>query len=148
MDHHSSIVCDDLDYVSPALFERHLTLIICRNIATVMCAPVAPQILDDFSLAGDGIYATLIVSIWELGEALGPLITAPLSEMFGRRLVYNIANMLFIVFAICCATSTNIHSLVAFRFLNGLVVAAITLNPGKLPAPYGVLKHQVMNHRC
>ena len=34
--------------------------------------------------------------VWELGEAAGPLLIAPLSEAFGRCYVYNIANVLFI----------------------------------------------------
>ena len=94
-----------------------------------MCAPVAPQILGEYHSDND-LYFTLLVSIWELGEVIGPLIIAPLSELYGRLPVYHVANILFIVFAVGGAMATNIHMLIAFRFLNGMSVASITLNPG------------------
>lgn len=43
--------------------------------------------------------------------------------------MYHTANILFIVFSVLCAVSSNIHMLVAFRFFNGMAVAAVTLNP-------------------
>jgi len=45
------------------------------------------------------------VTIWELGEAAGPLLIAPLSEMYGQYPVINGANMLFIVATVLAATS-------------------------------------------
>ncbi|KAK0745557.1 hypothetical protein B0T18DRAFT_409707 [Schizothecium vesticola] len=49
--------------------------------------------------------SVLLVTIWELGEAAGPLLIAPLSEMYGRYPVINGANMLFIVATVLAATS-------------------------------------------
>ncbi|KAI9689945.1 MAG: hypothetical protein M1822_009827 [Bathelium mastoideum] len=98
------------------------------QLATVICAPLVPQILKDFNSANFS-YSTILVSIWELGEVVGPLGYAPLSEVFGRLPVYHVANVLFVTFAVCCATATSTHTLVAFRFLNGMSVASITLNP-------------------
>lgn len=93
-----------------------------------MCAPAAPLILKTFS-STDRINETLLVSIWELGEAFGPLLIAPLSEMFGRAPVYHSANMLFCIFSIATAVSSNVDMLIAFRFFNGVAVASIVLNP-------------------
>ncbi len=104
-------------------------MFISRQLATVICAPVAPQVLQAFD-SNNYLYTTLLVSIWELGEVVGPLLIAPLSELYGRLPVYNAANILFIVFAIGGAAATNIHMLIAFRFLNGMSVASVTLNPG------------------
>jgi len=94
----------------------------------MMCAPPAPEILLHFKETNQ-IYVTLLVSIWELGEACGPLLIAPLSETYGRLPIYHTTSILFVVFSICCALSSNLNMLVAFRFLNGMTVAAITLNP-------------------
>ena len=99
-----------------------------RNLATLMCAPAAPLILQEFS-SNNQLYQTLLVSIWELGEAFGPLFIAPLSEIYGRAPVYNAVNTLFCIFSIAGAVSTNIQMFVAFRFLNGMAVGAIVLNP-------------------
>ena len=93
-----------------------------------MCIPAAPQILREFG-SSNTLYETLLVSIWELGEAVGPLLTAPLSEIFGRSPVYNATNITFVIYSIACAVSSNLNMLVAFRFFNGIGDASITLNP-------------------
>ncbi|KAF5868420.1 putative mfs multidrug protein [Botrytis fragariae] len=103
-----------------------MTLVV--NLATGMCTPAAPQILEEISPNASKVYINIVVSIWELGEACGPLLAAPLSEVYGRYPIYHIANVLFVVFSIAGALSTNIGMLVAFRFFNGFAVASITLN--------------------
>lgn len=60
---------------------------------------------------------------------LGPLLIAPLSELYGRTRVYNTGNILFVVFTIAGGLSRNIEMLIAFRFLTGVTLAPITLNP-------------------
>lgn len=98
------------------------------NLATLMCAPAAPLIIRDFGSSSQ-IKKTLIVSIWELGEACGPLLVGPMSEIFGRAPIYHIMNASFCVFSIACAVSRDTDMLIAFRFLNGFSVASIVLNP-------------------
>ncbi|KAI1778521.1 MFS multidrug transporter [Hypoxylon cercidicola] len=98
------------------------------TLATIICAPVAPQILDEFNQENT-FYLTLIVSIWELGEIIGPLIVAPLSELYGRFYIYHAGTILCLIFSAACALSTNIQMLVAFRFLNGVAVISTALNP-------------------
>lgn len=98
-----------------------------RNLATVLCIPAVPQILSEFH-STSSLYGTLLVSVWELGEAVGPLLTAPLSEVFGRAPVYNATNLIFVVFSIACAVSANPSMLIAFRFFNGIGDASLALN--------------------
>jgi len=71
----------------------------------------------------------LLVTIWELGEAAGPLLIAPLSEMYGRYPVMNAANLLFILASVLAATSASVPQFVVARMLNGLAVAVNVLNP-------------------
>ncbi|KAF3023721.1 hypothetical protein E8E14_014072 [Neopestalotiopsis sp. 37M] len=104
------------------------TLDFAVNLGVIICAPVAPQVLAEFHEEGTS-YLTLIITIWEMGEILGPLIVAPLSELYGRFYIYHAGTILFIVFSAACALSTNIHMLVAFRFLNGMAVVSTALNP-------------------
>lgn len=94
-----------------------------------MCTPAAPQILDEFH-PKDKIYEILLVSIWEMGEGVGILVLAPLSELFGRLPVWHTANVLFCNITLGGALSTNIHMLIAFLFLGGLTVASLALEPG------------------
>ncbi|KAJ6447068.1 MFS multidrug transporter [Purpureocillium lavendulum] len=73
--------------------------------------------------------ATLLVTIWELGEAAGPLLIAPLAEMFGRWPLYNAANTLFALALVFGALSHDMGELIASRTLTGMAVAANVLNP-------------------
>lgn len=63
--------------------------------------------------------STLGVSTFLIGFASGPLLFAPLSEMYGRNPIYRITFLLFAVFNLGCALSPNIASLLVFRFLCG-----------------------------
>jgi MFS family permease len=69
----------------------------------------------------NSLLATFVVSIYLLGYAIGPLIMAPLSEIYGRLPVYHVSNVLFVVFTVACAVSSNLGMLIAFRFLDGCV---------------------------
>lgn len=92
---------------------------------------MASQITKDLNHSDEAnkSASVLLVTIWEFGEAAGPLFIGPLSEVFGRYRTYNAANILFIcatVFAACCQ-STNFF--IVARALTGLAVAANVLNP-------------------
>lgn len=68
-----------------------------------------------------------------LGFASGPLLLAPLSEVYGRTVVYHVTNVLLIVFTVLCAIAWSEASLLAFRFLSGFVgVATITIGSGTI----------------
>lgn len=71
----------------------------------------------------------LLVTIWELGEAAGPLLIAPLSELHGRYLVMNVANTFLILSTILAATATSVPTFILARALTGLSVTANVLNP-------------------
>lgn len=90
--------------------------------------PAAPQVIADFHV-GDSVYTTLLVSIWELGEGIGPFFIGPLAERFGRLPVYHIGNLLGSLCSVAGALSTDISMLVAFRFLSGLFSTSLTLGP-------------------
>jgi MFS family permease len=47
------------------------------------------------------------------------VVIAPLSEMFGRLPLYHSCNLLFIIFTIAAAVSTNMGMFIVFRFLMG-----------------------------
>ncbi|RDL33668.1 MFS general substrate transporter [Venustampulla echinocandica] len=66
------------------------------------------------------ILTSLTVSIFILGYAVGPLLLAPLSEIYGRRLILTCANAFFCVWQIGCALAPNLASLIVFRFLAGI----------------------------
>ncbi|KAI0204831.1 MFS transporter [Astrocystis sublimbata] len=73
--------------------------------------------------------SVLLVTIWELGEAAGPLFIAPLSEVFGRYPVMNGATILFILATALAAMSESTALFIFARALTGLSVASNVLGP-------------------
>jgi MFS family permease len=69
------------------------------------------------------------VTIWELGEAAGPLLIAPLSEVLGRYPVMNGCNIAFIIWTIVAASSQSTKVFIAARMMTGLAVGSGVLNP-------------------
>ena len=83
-----------------------------------MFAPGVPLVEKEFHFTNSSV-ATLVVSIFVLGFAVGPLAIAPLSEWYGRQPVYLISMFFFNLCTLSCALSTNLGMLLAFRFLAG-----------------------------
>lgn len=103
--------------------------VLCRTYTCIGIVPVAGDVVKELKGSKDREATVLFVTIWELGEATGPLFIAPLSELFGRFVVYNIANCLFIAGIVITATSQDLGLLIFARFLTGCAVAANVLNP-------------------
>jgi multidrug resistance protein len=101
-------------------------------LASSFFAPGVPQVLNTFNETSKTI-ATFVVSVYILGFAIGPLIIAPMSELYGRHHLYNICNLLFVIFNIACALSKSMGMLIAFRFFAGCAGSApLTLGGGTI----------------
>ncbi|KAL8722750.1 MAG: hypothetical protein Q9225_000811 [Loekoesia sp. 1 TL-2023] len=104
-----------------------MTLI--ANLASTMFAPGAALLMKDFHQTNSTV-ATLTVTIYLLGFALGPLAIAPLSELYGRLAVYHTCNAVFLAFTIGCALSTDVGMFLVFRFITGCAGSAPLTNGG------------------
>lgn len=60
------------------------------------------------------------LSIILLAWVFSPLIVAPLSEIYGRRWLYHISNLLMLAFTLGCAFAPTMGSFIGFRFLAGI----------------------------
>ncbi|KDR80318.1 hypothetical protein GALMADRAFT_242687 [Galerina marginata CBS 339.88] len=87
-------------------------------LASSMMAPGLPEVAEMYNIRSFTVVA-LTLSIFLVSFAMGPLILAPLSEMYGRTWVLHIANIFSIGFSLGCAFSPNVGSLIAFRFMTG-----------------------------
>ncbi|KAI1397360.1 MFS general substrate transporter [Hypoxylon fuscum] len=87
-------------------------------LASSSIGPGIPLIAKDFNETREPV-VSLVISIFILGFAFGPLLSAPLSELYGRRVVYNVSNVLHLFSTIGCALAPNIGSLIFFRFIGG-----------------------------
>lgn len=102
------------------------------NSRTFTCSgvvPVANRIVFDLQGEESKSAGILLVTVWELGEAAGPLLIAPLSEIYGRYPVFNVANIVFIIGVLLAAVSQTTSLFIFARFLTGFAVASNVLNP-------------------
>ncbi|PWY66713.1 MFS general substrate transporter [Aspergillus heteromorphus CBS 117.55] len=90
------------------------------------------QVVGYFSISDE--VATLGVSLFVLGFAIGPLVWAPLSELIGRQLVFFISYLGLAVFCAAATGSQNPWTLIILRFFAGSFGASPLTNAGGLIA--------------
>ncbi|EOO01803.1 putative fluconazole resistance protein 1 protein [Phaeoacremonium minimum UCRPA7] len=73
----------------------------------------------DAEFGNSRIVATLGLSLFVLGIALGPL-WSPLSEFYGRRPIYLVAFFVFMIWIIPSGVGKNIETVIISRFFQGL----------------------------
>jgi MFS family permease len=83
-----------------------------------MFAPGAASLAKEFHITSSTV-TSLTVSIYLAGFAVGPMFVAPMSELYGRLVIYHICNVLYIGFIIGCARGQNTGMFLVFRFLAG-----------------------------
>lgn len=118
-----------------SLFHKGLILLVLSYSTTAVVlfstsyTSAIPGMEKSFGISdSEGI---LGVTTYLLGMAVGSVILAPLSEMYGRRPIYVAALGLFIVFVIPCAVAENIATILVARFFAAFCAAAMISNaPG------------------
>ncbi|WPJ65756.1 hypothetical protein SMAC4_04925 [Sordaria macrospora] len=98
-------------------------------LASSIFAPGVPAVMKEFHNSSPEL-ASFVVSVYILGFAAGPLVIAPLSEIYGRLIVYHVCNVCFIAFLIACAEAPSFNALIAFRFLSGIFGSCAVTNGG------------------
>ncbi|KAI8633004.1 MFS transporter [Xylariaceae sp. FL1651] len=74
--------------------------------------------------------ATLGLSLFVLGFALGPLIWAPLSEVYGRKSIFVISYTAYTAFSVAAAFAPNITALLVLRFFASAFGSSSMTNAG------------------
>lgn len=88
-------------------------------VSSSMVAPALPAIGRDLGISSD-VELSLTLSIFVLAYAVGPFFLGPLSEIYGRVPVLQLANAFYFVWNLACGFAQNKGELIAFRFLAGL----------------------------
>ncbi|KAM3502670.1 hypothetical protein MY11210_008994 [Beauveria gryllotalpidicola] len=88
-----------------------------------------PGLMAEFGVSKT--YGTMGMTTYLLGLAVGSLVVAPMSELFGRRIVYLVGLAVWAVFVIPCGVADCLTTILANRFLGALFGAALISNgPG------------------
>lgn len=76
------------------------------------------------------IITNLTVTCFVIGFGIGPLFLAPLSEIFGRTIIYSVSMFIFFIFTLPSALAPNIATLVVSRQIAGIAASAPVTNVG------------------
>ncbi|EPS44820.1 hypothetical protein H072_1147 [Dactylellina haptotyla CBS 200.50] len=111
--------------IPPAMFGFVVTF------ASPVYTTATQQIQDEFHVSFET--ALVPLTTHTLGFALGPMLAAPLSEMFGRKYVYLSSFALFLLFTMASGLAPNIAALCVFRLIAGCVGApALAVGAGTI----------------
>ena len=86
------------------------------------------QVIDQFGASEEVV--TLGISLFVLGFAIGPLFWAPLSELYGRQILFFLTYGVLTVFNAGAAGSQNIQTLIILRFFAGAFGSSPLTNAG------------------
>jgi MFS family permease len=87
-----------------------------------MMAPALSAIGADLGLGSAA--AQLTLSIFVLAFAFGPLVLAPLSEIYGRKPVWLLSSLWYVIWNTICGFAYNNALMIGARFLAGLGASA------------------------
>lgn len=86
------------------------------------------QIVLAFGISDE--VAILGISLFVLGFAIGPLLWAPMSEMFGRQLTFIFTYAMLTAFNAACTGAQNSYTLIILRFFAGAFGSSPLTNAG------------------
>lgn len=95
------------------------------------------EVIKAFNISTE--VAVLGVSLFVLGFAIGPLIWAPLSELYGRQVLFISTYAALTAFNAGAAGSQNIQTLLILRFFAGAIGSSPLTNAGGVIADMYVL---------
>ncbi|KAJ5951974.1 Major facilitator superfamily domain general substrate transporter [Penicillium vulpinum] len=97
-----------------------------------MFAPGVGELLKEFNVTSIEL-SSFVVSVYLVGYCFGPLLIAPLSELYGRQYIYHVCNSLYVVWIIACGFAPDMGSLIVFRFLAGFAGSCLlTIGVGSI----------------
>ncbi|KAK4922804.1 hypothetical protein LTR49_009992, partial [Elasticomyces elasticus] len=94
----------------------------CVTCASALYTTTYWQLERDFHISK--LVATVGLTTFVMGLAIGPMILSPLSEFYGRRAIYLAAFGMFFIWLIPCAVAPNAATMLVARFFDGLAGSA------------------------
>ncbi|KAK7444059.1 hypothetical protein VKT23_015456 [Stygiomarasmius scandens] len=114
---------DSEDPQNCSTFRKWVVVFVISSCALcVTCASSAASFTENGAAEEFGIpheVAILAISLFVEGMGLGPLLAGPLSEVYGRNVVYRVSFVLLFAFSFAVAFSPNIAVYLVFRFICG-----------------------------
>lgn len=86
-----------------------------------------PGLQEAFHVSGTPV-VTLGVTTYLIGLAVGSLLTAPMSELFGRKPVYVVCMIIFTIMLIPACVAPSLEAIIIVRFFGAVFGAAMVSN--------------------
>ncbi|QLI64708.1 Efflux pump vrtL [Metarhizium brunneum] len=105
---------------------RKWAAVICVSFFTLISPVASSMVAPDLEAIGkelnieSQLERALVLSIFVAAYALGPLGWGPLSELYGRVIVIQSSNIVFLLFNLGCGLAKTEGQMIAFRFLGGI----------------------------
>lgn len=118
------------------LYKWYCTMVVaitCFVVAFASSVVTADLVGVEKSFGVSEEVALLTITLFVIGFGVGPVVFAPLSEIYGRRVIYGSTLLIAVVFIIPCAVAKNIGTLLVCRAIDGIAFSApMTLVGGTL----------------
>jgi MFS family permease len=97
--------------------------VLMSPLSSTIVTPALDQIAHDLDVR-EAAQKTMVVTIFVLAFAIGPLIASPLSEVYGRTRVVQSWNIVYLAFNTACGFAQSKEALLILRFMSGLFGSA------------------------
>ncbi|KAI1423465.1 MFS general substrate transporter [Xylaria sp. FL1777] len=88
------------------------------SLSATIFAPSVPGLFQELHSDNEQL-ESFSTSIFVVAVIFGPLLFAPLSEIYGRSMLLHCTNVLFAIFTIACGLSKTLPQILIFRFFQG-----------------------------
>jgi DHA1 family multidrug/chloramphenicol efflux transport protein-like MFS transporter len=96
---------------------------IATYLSNDMYLPALPEMMKELALSTKQAQWTL--TTWFVGGACMPLVLGVFSDRYGRRPILLGGGIVYIVSTIICALTTNVHTLLIMRFIEGAAIPSM-----------------------
>ncbi|KAI1024503.1 hypothetical protein LB503_007088 [Fusarium chuoi] len=94
--------------------------------ASAVITPGIAGVVERFDASSE--VALLTITLFVYGFGIGPLVFSPLSELYGRRIIYVLTFGMAVIFIVPCAVAQNIETLLVCRAIDGIAMSVPVAN--------------------
>jgi multidrug resistance protein len=105
------------------IFLGGIMSVINSTLASSMPSGASQEIAKHFHVTSD-LQLVLPISTFLIGYVVGPILCGPLSENYGRKIVFLVAFLLYTIFTMATALAPNWPAFLIFRFICGVFASA------------------------
>lgn len=135
---HSTLLCTTLSAIHrpfPQAFHPSEPDHVHSTLGSSIVSPAFTAIQDDFHVGP--VVAILPLTLYVLALGFGPLLGAPISETYGRQVVYLLSTPIGALFTMGAGFSNKIWTLFILRFFAGLTFSpALAIGVGSIADVY------------